>query len=343
MQEGSLLSDDGEITGGYSDHELLHYNRENIRSNPMRIKEWDWYQISDSTGRYIIQFTYGHASYIGQIGATMFDTKERRYLFRKSHLIPMVMDRMKMPATGEGDSHIFWQNAMRTILVDFKTEDHCRELTFTFDGFQAHFTLFPLQSGEIVIGIPFDEDPKAFYYNEKYNCYQADGVVTFTDPETHQRVTISFGPRPGDLKGYGLLDWGRGVWPWSTEWYWSNGTGMAEGKIFGFNLGCGFGNTQAATENVLFYEGKTHKLGKVTISHDSKDYMKPWSLVEENGRCNLTMSPQYDRMTRDRFLWVNNHCHQVFGLFNGSVILDDGRELVIDNLPAFAEHAVNHW
>ena len=40
---------------------------------------------------------------------------------------------------------------------------------------------------------------------------------------------------------------------------------------------------------------------------------------------------------------VDNSCHQVFGTFKGKVTLDDGTTLVIDNLKAFAEHAINNW
>ena len=48
------------------------------------------------------------------------------------------------------------------------------------------------------------------------------------------------------------------------------------------NIGYGFGNTSAATENVLFYDGKIHKLGEVKfeipMDEDGfEDFMKPWS------------------------------------------------------------------
>ena len=35
-----------------------------------------------------------------------------------------------------------------------------------------------------------------------------------------------------------------------NEWYWSNGSGRLDGEMFGFNLGCGFGNTDTASENL---------------------------------------------------------------------------------------------
>ena len=42
------------------------------------------------------------------------------------------------------------------------------------------------------------------------------------------------------------------------------------GKPFGFNIGYGFGDTSAASENMLFYDGTAHKLDDVTF-HIPKD------------------------------------------------------------------------
>ncbi len=41
--------------------------------------------------------------------------------------------------------------------------------------------------------------------------------------------------------------------------------------------------------------------------------------------------------------FVDNKCHQVFGKFSGTAVLDDGREIEVKDMVAFAEHAVNQW
>ena len=132
------------------------------------------------------------------------------------------------------------------------------------------------------------------------------------------------------------------MWPFHNEWYWSNGTGMVNGKIFGFNLGTGFGNTSQATENMLFYDGGYCKIGRVRFERQA-DYNQPWHLYDEEGRLDLTLDPLYDRTTRTKVLFIDNCCHQMFGGFSGQAVLDDGTVLPIKNLPAFAEHAVNNW
>lgn len=51
---------------------------------------------------------------------------------------------------------------------------------------------------------------------------------------------------------FGGLDWGRGVWTYDNIWYWGSGSGEVDGHRFGFNIGYGFGDTSAASENVIF-------------------------------------------------------------------------------------------
>ncbi|MEG0804350.1 MAG: DUF2804 domain-containing protein, partial [Pygmaiobacter sp.] len=200
------------------------------------------------------------------------------------------------------------------------------------DDFETEITLVRENPDALVINVPFDQKSTQFYYNHKINCMRATGSVTVGG-----RV-YTFDP----ADSFGLLDWGRGVWPFHNEWLWSNGTGLVNGELFGFNLGCGFGNTTAATENILIYRNRSHKLGCVSIRHAS-DWLQPWQLTDDEGRLALTMTPTYDRTTTTKVLFIDNCCHQVFGRFDGTVTLDDGTVLVIDKLYAFAEHAVNNW
>lgn len=184
----------------------------------------------------------------------------------------------------------------------------------------------------LVINVPFHESEKAFYYNHKINCMEAQGFIKYGNTKLSFHREDSFG----------LLDWGRGVWPFHNQWYWSNGSGRVNGEIFGFNLGCGFGDTSQAAENMLFYKGTAHKLGKVNFRLGD-EFMEPWVLYDEAGRLELTLTPSYDRTTKTKFLWVDNCCHQVFGRFNGRAVLGDGTKLQIENLTAFAEFANNNW
>ncbi|MBR0164059.1 MAG: DUF2804 domain-containing protein [Lachnospiraceae bacterium] len=336
-----LLNADGTPNAGYATHEFLHYNKDAIKAMPWRIKEWDFYQVEDIAGRYCLQLTYGHAAYVGQVGVMFFDIKEHHFIVNESKLIPLAFDSMKLPRTAEGDSEIRYLDKKKGIKVHFRTKDGVRDLLFTFGDFSCSLRLSPGIPDALCIAVPFLEKPTQFYYNYKRNGMACTGEVHYKDGG--ESKTLLFGEdSPEKLPALGILDWGRGVWPFSNEWFWSNGAGYIDGELFGFNLGCGFGDTSKATENILFYRGKAHKLGQVRILHEP-DYLAPWMLKDEEGRLNLTMEPEHDRITRDKVLFVDNCTHQVFGRFYGQAVLDDGSTVAIEGLPAFAEHAINNW
>lgn len=328
LQPGPVLDQKGSPYPGYSTKSILNYERKAIKASMFRIKEWDFYQVTDKT--MCLQFTVGHASYAGQVGIMFFDYAKGEMLAEKGTFLVLPFNSLHLPENAEKDHVIHYRN--KTGEMRFEVKDPDRRLYCKWEDFEAEIVLTRQNENSLVINIPFDESPKAFYYNHKINCMLAEGWVKYGSKEYHFSKTDSFG----------LLDWGRGVWPFHNEWYWSNGTGYIVDKVFGFNLGCGFGNTKVATENILFYGDSVHKLGEVRFELGS-DYRKPWHLYDTEGRLDLTLTPYYDRTTRTKLLWVDNCCHQMFGEFTGSVILDDGTKLSVEKIYSFAEHAINNW
>ena len=79
------------------------------------------------------------------------------------------------------------------------------------------------------------------------------------------------------------------------------------------------------------------------VDRDLQNYMAPWTFTDTTGKFQMQMTPVYDNFTQTKFGFVNNKCHQVFGEFNGFVILPTGEKIKINNLLAFCEHAVNQW
>ena len=326
-ERAPLLDERGVVTPGYSERSLLRYDRRAIKAAPWRVKEWDFYQISD--GEKCVQFTIGHVSYAGSVSASLFAFDGRRRVER-TKMLALPFGRLGMPTDAEAEGTL--EYADRGIRMRFESAGARRLLRCAAKDFQAEIDLERKNPYSMVVAIPFEGDRRAFYYNQKINCMRAEGTVRAEGEEYRFKSDSAFG----------LLDWGRGVWPFSHEWYWSNGTGTVAGDMFGFNLGCGFGDTSAATENMLFYRGRAHKLGKVRFDLDS-DYMKAWRFRDDEGRLDLTMTPRFDHHTKTSAVFMRTECHQVFGSFTGRAILDDGSALEIDGLTAFAEHAVNRW
>lgn len=182
------------------------------------------------------------------------------------------------------------------------------------------------EKDKMVIATPFDKK-RRWYLNYKENCFVATGHCIINDMSYEIE------------NGFGLLDWGRGVWPFHNEWVWGNGGTVVDGKHFGFNIGWGFGNTSAATENMFFYENKAYKLNSVKeIKNGEKFRYK-----DDAKRFDFTVEPLFDNFTKRDVAFIHTQCHQVFGIWKGSVVLDDGTKIKIPPFLAFCEHADNRW
>ena len=278
-----------------------------------------------------LQFTIGHASYAGQIDVMLFDFQKGVKLFEESKLLVLPFNGLHMPANAEEDGVLAYNK--NGIFLEYRTKGDTRTITCVWNDVESKITMVHKHPDNLVLSIPFNEDKHNFYYNEKINCMTGSGFVRKGGVEWLFDEKDSFG----------LLDWGRGVWPFHNEWYWSNGAGYIDGKMFGFNLGCGFGNSDTASENIIFYDGKTYKLSKTDFIVNTGDYMQPWCIRDKEGKLDLTLTPSFDRKTATKLLWIDNCTHQMYGKFTGTVKLSDNEGLTIDNIYSFAEHAVNNW
>lgn len=324
---GPVLNEKGQPNAGWASGGILRYNRAAIKAPFYRIKEWDWYQVNNS--HLALQFTFGHASYAGQVGVMLFDFKTGEKIFNHDEMLICPFASLGLGASADEDGTLVYNK--KGMEMRLETCGDTRLLYCRCAGLEAEITLIRQTPQGLVINVPFDEAPTAFYYNHKISCMRALGRVVANGRE------YLF-----DEDAWGLLDWGRGVWPFHNAWYWASAAGRLGGEVFGFNLGCGFGNTGTATENCLFYQDTIHKLGTVRFVLGAS-YNDPWHLVDEEGRLDLTLTPCYDRETKTKILWVDNNTHQMFGEFAGYAVLDDGTRLTVEKMVGFAEHAVNNW
>ena len=330
-----LLDSDGELTAaGYGVTDVFEYRRGDIKANPMRIKEWDFYQISDE--RYTIQMVLADISLGGAGTFTLFDRKTGERV-EALNLSVLTAGRLGLPENA--NTPHFIRNKGNNFNMSIQVMPEKRVLLF--DGkdskgscISAEITLDVAPGLEyLYMAVPFNEK-KHFYLNQKMNCMPASGKILCRLGEIELDSKSSFC----------VLDWGRGVWPYKCDWYWGNGsTYLPDGKVFGFEIGWGFGNMTAFTENTLFYDYKAHKIGEVFLEKDASDYMKPWIFTSNDGRFMMTMTPEFDNFTSSRVLAVGNICHQVFGLWNGYAVLDNGTVIEVNDMTAFCEHSDNRW
>ena len=119
------------------------------------------------------------------------------------------------------------------------------------------------------------------------------------------------------------------------------------GRVVGFNLGYGFGDVSAASENMLFIDGVAHKLDLVTfhipMKDGSEDYLSPWTFSSSDGRFEAAFAPILDRAAYTNVGPLLSDQHQVFGHMDGTITLDDGSKIELKRFLCFAEKVHNKW
>lgn len=350
------------IEKGYATKMNFIYNRDCVKSFPLKLKEWNFYQFIKD--HYVVQLTIGHVSYMCSVTATLIDlaTGEKHELNAMKPLYVPELDRdPEGESFNEFTSEDFYMSFQvtgdkRLLYVKGKNEKYQNvEIRLVIDN--------DIANEKMVIATPF-WNPKQFYLNYKENYYSGTGEVRFegrscesrlSEGQVSERQSCESRVREGqtsesqscditvDFDGCtGLIDWGRGVWPYSHEWFWGNLSSHIDGVPFGFNIGWGFGDLRNATENMYFYNKKAYKVGRLMVKRDKNDYMQPWKLKDEENKIRMLFTPIYDNYTENKYVVVNTHCDQVYGLFSGVIETEDGPKKFRDVL-AFIEHAVNRW
>lgn len=331
---GELLNEKGELREpGWSKTLVQRYDRSKIKAAKYRIKEWDYYAVLSE--KFGVAFTVSDNGYMGLQSVTVLDF-EKPEETTETIIIPFPMGKLKMPQTSEkGNVHF----ADKKLSIDYIKTEGKRRIICTFknfkDGrdFKCDISLSQPPMDTMVIATPWKEDKKAFYYNQKINCMRASGYFSVGD-EKH-----SFNPETD----FGTLDWGRGVWTYENTWYWGSGNCDLDGHSFGFNIGYGFGDTTAATENILFYDGVAHKLDDITFNIPETSFTDSWTFTSSDKRFEMEFVPIIDRAALMDFKVLASDQHQVFGKLTGKAVLDDGTVLEIRDMLMFAEKVHNKY
>lgn len=338
LSNGPLLDEKGNLVeAGYAFDLVREYNRKQIKGLKTRIKEWDYYYIHDN--EYGIALTIDDNSYMGLVSVSILDYKKRKEI-TKSYMRWLTFGEIKFPSTSK-DGDVFCESKKYSMY--FGNKNGKRHLVCLMKNvkkgidFECDFVLENTTDKSMVIATPFKKK-KHFYYNQKINLLRGKGFFKL-GKEVHQFKKD---------ETLGVLDWGRGVWTYSNTWYWSSLNAYTpDFHKVGFNLGYGFGDTSAASENMLFYDKEAFKLEDVMfdIPFDDKgkyNYLGEWTIRDKAGMINLKFRPIIDRKSNTNALIIQSDQHQVFGYFKGTFNVE-GRVIEIDNLIGFAEMVKNRW
>lgn len=333
ITEQKLLGKSGNIAEpGWSRRQLQQYQRTDIKAPGFRIKEWDYYLVMNQD--FAAAFTISDDGYVGLQSVSFLDfTKPWEHT--ETVLTPFPMGKLHLPKNSSTGNTVFENKRLK---MKFLVEKGYRRICCQFEKFHGNkdffcdIKLLQPDMDTMVIATPWDKQ-HCFYYNQKINCMRAEGYIEY-DGRRYE-----FNPQ----SDFGTLDWGRGVWTYDNTWYWGSGNCELNGKAFGFNIGYGFGNTAAASENILFYDGKAHKLEDVTFHIPMDDYEKPWKFSSSDGRFEMDFLPVLDRAAKLDYKVIVTDQHQVFGKMSGTAVLDDGTRLELKDMMCFAEKVHNRY
>lgn len=331
----NLLDSQGSLAEpGWSRKLLQIYDRNSVKAPKFRIKEWDYYLIVSEKNDFAVALTISDDGYIGLQSATLIDFSIP-WEHTETILTPAPLGRLRLPSTSENGNTCYHDKRLD---CEFRISEGERRLICNFKRFKDKKTfscdivLQQEKSDSMVIATPWKEDKQAFYYNQKINCMRASGFARFDgkdyvfDPDTD----------------FGTLDWGRGVWTYDNTWKWSSGNALVDGHKFGFNLGYGFGDTSAASENIIFYDNAAHKIDDVEFKIPDI-YENPWTISSSDGRFEADFIPIIDRAAKIDAKFIVSDQHQVFGRMSGKAVLDDGFVVSFKDVLCFAEDVHNKY
>ncbi|KAH0790456.1 DUF2804 domain-containing protein [Histomonas meleagridis] len=346
ITQENLLNSSGYLAReGWARHPFFIYSRDKIQGIKLGVKEWDYYMTISHTQNFAVCVTISDLTYGGLMAIAYIDLENGTF-YQVDTIKLFTLGKLGLSPTSTTDMNVSYTDD--TVSIKYEKKGELRhifaksskmKLPNNETGFEADIVAIqPSNVESMNIATSWSTDRTCFYLNEKVNCMVSTGKV-------------KLGKREIDLdpdNSFTVLDWGRGKWTYKNTWYWSSASGKIDGIKFGFNLGYGFTDRSPATENVLFYGDKVHKLNEVvfeipTNEKGEYEYDKQIKVESDDKRLNLVFTPIVDRSSNFNLLIIASNQHQVFGRFSGKAVLDDGKEIDVNDFLGFIEVVKNRY
>jgi hypothetical protein len=309
-------------------------HRANLGGAWGRTKRWDWWGIL--AGHLTLSVTYADVDYVG-IAGVWWANMTTGVTGGSTRVVPLArgIDLPDAPGTQP--------LRYRSQALELDIEDDDRGTLLRAAWRESHGASASLEArvarpealDSLNVVIPWSET--RFQYTSKQQARPAEGRLVIGD------ATSSFGGPAGEA--WGVLDVGRGRWPYRTRWNWGGGAGRVDGgRTLGLQLGGKWTEGTGFTENGVFFDGRLHKLGEeLEWSYDWDAPMRPWRVRSPDGRLDLMLEPVYDKHERTELLVLGTEVHQVFGSWSGSFCPEGNASLSFEGIQGFAEESRSRW
>ncbi len=308
-------------------------HRANLAGGWGRTKRWDYWAVL--TEDLVVTATFADVDYLGLAVVGWIDLGPHAIgghaatlpLARGIHL-PEVSGLVPLRHEGGG------------AVLAATTDDAGTRLTGSWteaDGRPAHLDVtiaLPADHESLNVVIPWSE--RRFQFTSKHQARPASGELVVGD----RRWVLG-----DDTPAWGVLDVGRGRWPYRTRWNWGGGAGTTlDGRTVGIQIGGKWTDGTGFTENGVLVDGRLEKIGaELTWAYDWDRPLEPWRVTSPDGDLDLTLAPVHDRHEKTDALVARTEVHQVFGHWSGLVPDGAGGTLAVDGLLGFAEESRSRW
>lgn len=172
-----------------------------------------------------------------------------------------------------------------------------------------------------------------FQFTSKQHAMPASGRVRWGGREYNFDAADSFA----------CLDFGRGIWPFSTSWNWGAFSARIGRDTIGVNMGARWTDGTGMNENGIIYNGRLTKVfSDMRFEHDG-NLMNPWRIrTTESDEIDFTFTPFFHRKADTNLLILRTNVSQMIGRYTGTVKVGSKRISVID-APGWAEEHFARW
>lgn len=315
---------------GWSRHPL---HRANLRGGWGRTKRWDYWAVL--AGDLALAVTYADVDYLGMATIWWADLATGATGGRD---VTLPLARGVALPDEPGTVPLTYRGAYASLDIVDGPDGTAIDATWTQkDGRQGRMSLHvALPDGHESVNVVIPWSQRRFQYTSKHQARPVRGTFAVGDDEREIG---------GDGDAWGVLDVGRGRWPYSTRWNWGGGAGHSRsGAVVGLQIGAKWTEGTGFTENGVIVDGRVTKIGaELTWDYDWDNPMRPWRVHGPDGSVDLALVPRYDRHSRVNALVLATEVHQVFGSWTGTVTDAAGTVHELDGIQGFAEESRSRW
>ena len=309
LKPQKLLDENGALTvHGWCKDPLLQYDRDDIKTSRLRIKEWESYlRISDVCA---LQLSIADHGTMGLVSATLLDFQNG---FHHTEIIKQRLSfgRMDLPASSvHGDATYTKKRiGMNFSKAALKRYLKCDLINFVNGkNLYVQLELDETPHDTLVCALPFSHDPHYFHYSQKTIYSHIQGLVRCGGEEYSFHNGSSFG----------LMDWGRSVWPRSTFWNAACCHGVIGEIPFSFYLSDGPSDCREVSQSAYFLNGNLYKLEGIQFIPPSENSSR-WEILSQDQQIMVTFEPAIPYHKELRCGLGSHHNQLLFGLFSGQI------------------------